>query len=116
MLVHFGSTAVRARHPGEIMEILRAMPPPPVVSRPTLLLYAEGDIPSLVEAARASAAKMPAADVQVISQHQHRSAELPASLLAYLPCWFNHIDLKGNAELYLRVPVWLAARLQGQGE
>ena len=112
MLMHFGSTAVRARHPGEIMEILRAMPLPPVVARPTLLLHAEGDIPSLVEATRASAAAMPSAHIQVISQHQHRSAELPASLLAYLPRWFNHIDLKANAELYVRVPAWLAGRLQ----
>ena len=116
MLMHFGSTAVRARNPGEIMEILRAMPPPPTVPRPTLLLHAEGDIPSLIEATRAIATASPSAHVQAISQHQHRSAELPASLLAYLPRWFNHIDLKANSELYGRVPAWLAGRLEGRPE
>lgn len=112
MLAQFGSTAVRARNPDEIMEILRAMPAPPAGSRPTLLLHAEGDIPSLIEAIRVTATAMPAAHVQVISQYQHRSAELPASLLAYLPRWFNHIDLKANAEIYVRVPAWLVGRLE----
>lgn len=112
MLTHFGSTAVRARSSGEIMDILRTMPPPPPVSRPTLLLHAEADIPSLIEATRAIAAAMPAAQLQVISQHQHPSVELPASLLPYLSRWFNHIDLKANTELYVRVPAWLAGRLE----
>jgi len=116
MLAHFGSTAVRARNPFEIMGILRAMPPPPTVSRPTLLLHAEGDIPSLIEAIRATAAALPASHVQVISQNQHRGAELPASLLTYLPRWFNHIDLKANAELYVRVPAWLVSRLEGYSQ
>jgi len=111
MLTQFGSTAVRARTPGEILDILRAMPSPPPVPRPTLLLHADGDIASLIEAVRATAAAMPTARVQAISQHQHRGGELPASLLAYLPRWFNHIDLKANAELYVKVPAWLAGGL-----
>lgn len=111
MLIHFGSTAVRAKGPGEILDILRAMPPPGAVSRPTLLLHAEGDIPSLIEGVRAAAAGMPEAALQVISQHQHQAAELPAGLLAYLPRWFNHIDLKANYELYLKVPAWLEGHL-----
>jgi dienelactone hydrolase len=111
MLTSFGSTAVRARTPLEILEILRAMPPPPTGSRPTLLLHAEGDIPSLIEAIRAAATAMSGAQVLVISQHQHQSTELPASLLAYLPRWFNHIDLKANSELYVKLPAWLAGRL-----
>lgn len=111
MLTRFGSTAVRARDPGEILEILRAMPSPAGASRPTLLLHAEEDIPSLIEAVHAAARAMPEAEVQAISRHQHRGGPLPASLLAYLPRWFNHIDLKANAELYVRVPAWLAGRL-----
>lgn len=111
MLTVFGSTAVRARDPGEILEILRTLPSPAAASRPTLLLHAEGDIPSLIEAVRAAANAMPGADVQVITRHQHRGGELPVGLLAYLPRWFNHIDLKANAELYVRVPAWLAGQL-----
>jgi hypothetical protein len=78
-----------------------------------LLLHAEADIPSVIEATRAAVAALPAAHLQVISRHQHGSAELPASLLTYLPRWFNHIDLKVNAEVYVKVPTWLAARLEG---
>jgi dienelactone hydrolase len=116
MLTHFGSTAVRASGPGEILDILRAMPSPVVSSRPTLLLHAEGDIPSLIEAVRAAATALPGAAVEVISRHQHQSATLPPGLLAYLPRWFNHIDLKANAELYVRVPAWLAGRLAARPE
>ncbi|HWT82971.1 MAG TPA: alpha/beta fold hydrolase [Candidatus Methylomirabilis sp.] len=116
MLTRFGSTAVRAQDPGQILNILRAMAPPGPVSRPTLLVHAESDIPSVIEATRAAAAAMPAANLQVISRHQHPSGglpELPASLLTYLPRWFNHLDLKVNAELYGKVPAWLAAQLEG---
>ncbi|MBI2456476.1 MAG: alpha/beta fold hydrolase [candidate division NC10 bacterium] len=116
MLTHFGSTTVRAQDPGEILDLLRSMPPPAASSRPTLLLHAEGDVPSLIEAVRATAAAMPGAVLQVISQHQHQPAALPASLLAYLPRWFNHIDLKANAELYVKVPAWLAGQLIARSE
>lgn len=111
MLTHFGSTAVRAQARDEILGLLRTMPPPPAIPRPTLLLHAAGDIPSLIEGVRAAAAGIPGAALQVITGHQHEAAELPASLLAYLPRWFNHIDLKGNGELYVKVPTWLAGTL-----
>jgi pimeloyl-ACP methyl ester carboxylesterase len=111
MLIHFGSTAVRARARDEILGLLRAMPPPPATARPTLFLHAEGDVPSLIEGVRAAATGIPGASLEVITGHQHQAAELPASLLAYLPRWFNHIDLKGNSELYVKVPAWLAGAL-----
>jgi dienelactone hydrolase len=112
MLVHFGSTAVRSRGPGEILEILRSFPAPVPRSRPTLLLHAEGDIPSLIEGVQALAVAMPEASVQIVTQDQHRAADLPPGLLAYLPRWFNHIDLKANAEVYVKVPAWLAGHLR----
>ena len=112
MLTHFGSTAVRAQSRDEILGLLRAMPPPPPLARPTLLLHAAGDIPSLIEGVRAAATGIPGVTLEVITGHQHQAAELPASLLAYLPRWFNHVDLKGNGELYAKVPAWLAGRLR----
>lgn len=115
MLTHFGSTPVRAQSREEILGLLRAMPPPPAIPRPTLLLHAAGDVPSLIEGVRAAAAGIPGAALDVITQHQHQAAELPASLLAYLPRWFNHIDLKGNGELYVKVPAWLAGKLVTTG-
>lgn len=114
MLLRFGGTAVRSHGPAEILDILRNMPPPAPQPRPTFFLHAAGDIPSLIEGVQAAAAAMPQATVQVITQHQHQAADLPASLLAYLPRWFNHIDLKGNNELYVKVPAWLAGQLTGR--
>jgi len=111
MLIHFGGTTVRAEGPGEILDLLRQMPPAAAALRPTLFIHAEADIPSLIEGVRAAAKEMPDAVIQVISRHQHQPAALPASLLAYLPRWFNHIDLKANSELYVRVPAWLAGQL-----
>jgi dienelactone hydrolase len=110
MLVHFGSTAVRSSGPETILSILRAMPPPTLMKRPTLLLHAAGDIPSLIEGVQALAASMPGAALRVISTDQHKPADLPQALLAYLPRWFNHIDLKANSEVYVEVPNWVAAQ------
>jgi dienelactone hydrolase len=115
MLRHFGSTGVRARDAGEILDILRGLPVPEARPRPTLLLHAAGDIPSLIEAARRVAERLPGSEVQVISEQQHQAAELPASLLAYLPRWFNHIDLKTNPALYVKLPVWLARHMATPG-
>jgi len=115
MLTHFGSTAVRAQARDEILGLLRTMPPPPTIPRPTLLLHAAGDIPSLIEGVQAAAAGIPGVSLEVITANQHQAAELPAGLLAYLPRWFNHIDLKGNSELYAKVPAWLAGRLGATG-
>jgi dienelactone hydrolase len=111
MLLNFGSTAVRAQGRGEILDILRGMPSLTPHARPTLLLYAEGDIPSLVEGVQTLAQAMPSTEVKVITTDQHQAAELPASLLTYLPHWFNHIDLKANCEIYLELPAWLAGKL-----
>ncbi len=111
MLRHFGGTGVRARAAGEILDILRALPAPEPRPRPTLLLHAAEDIPSLIEAVMSAAGRLPGAEVRVISAQQHAAAELPGSLLAYLPRWFNHVDLKTNPELYVEVPAWLTRHL-----
>jgi hypothetical protein len=54
---------------------------------------------------------MPDASLHAITCHQHQATGLPASLLAYLPQWFNHIDLKANREIYVKVPAWLTGQL-----
>lgn len=115
MLVHFGSTAVRAASPTQILEILRAWPPPAPPGVPTLILHARGDIPTLIEGIRALAAALPEARLVEVAEHQHQPADLPASLLGYLHRWYNHLDLKTNAGLYAAVPRWLAERAGSRG-
>jgi dienelactone hydrolase len=111
MLVHFGSTGVRAAAPTQILEIFRAMPEPPATPRPKLLLHGARDIPTLIEGIRAAAARLPNAEVFEVTERQHAPADLDPEVLGYLPAWFNHLDLKFNAQATQVAADWLRARL-----
>ena len=104
MLVHFGSTAVRATSPTQILTLLKEMGPVPSSDRPKLLIQASGDIPSLIEAITTLAHSQPRAHLWEIKTNQHREATLSPGILEYLPRWFNHLDLKFNRELLSDLP------------
>ena len=104
MLLHFGSTAVRATSPTHILHLLKEMGPVPASDRPKLLIHAGGDIPSLIEAITTLAGSQPGALLWRIETDQHREAALSQGLLEYLPRWFNHLDLKFNRELMNDLP------------
>jgi pimeloyl-ACP methyl ester carboxylesterase len=110
MLLHFGSTAVRAASPYQILHLLQEMGTVSPSSRPRLLVYAKGDIPSLIEGVTRLAASQPGAVLWEIEADQHREAPLSPGIVGYLPRWFNHIDLKFNRELLSGLPsrVWQA--------
>ncbi len=112
MLVHFGSTAVRAAAPTQILEIFRAMPDPPPGPQPKLLMHAAGDIPTLIEGIRAAAARLPNAEILEVTEHQHAAADLAPEVLAYLPSWFNHLDLKFNPQGMQAAVDWLRRHLR----
>lgn len=114
MLVHFRSTTVNAAHPAQILELLRALPGVEKREGDTLLLYARGDIPSLVEGILGLKETLPGAELVEIGTHQHAEAPLLPSVLPYLPHWFNHLDLKANAEVLECVPQWVRQRLGGR--
>jgi len=114
MLVHFGSTGVRAPAPTTILEIFRGLPDPPPSPAPKLLMHAAGDIPTLVEGIRAAAARLPSAEVLEVTERQHAPANLAPEVLAYLPAWFNHLDLKFNPQATRAAADWLRRRL-GKG-
>ena len=111
MLVHFGSTAVRAAAPTQILEIFRAMPEPPAGPQPKLLMHAAGDIATIIEGIRAAAARLPKAEVLEVTERQHGPAELDPGVLAYLPSWFNHLDLKFNSQAAQAAAAWLTSKL-----
>lgn len=111
MLVQFGSTAVRAASPTQILEIFRAMPQPPGGPQPKLLLHAAGDIQGIIEGIRGAAARLPNAEVREVTVGQHAPADLTPGVLAYLPSWFNHLDLKFNPEAARAATEWLKAKL-----
>lgn len=107
MLVHFGSTAVRAAAPTQILEIFRALPAPPPGPHPKLLMHAAGDIEALIEGIRGAAARLPNAEVLEVTERQHAPADLPPGVLAYLPSWCNHTDLKFNPQATQAAADWL---------
>jgi len=113
MLLHFGSTTVRAAHPAQILELLRALPGGKKREGKALLVHAKGDIPSLIEGVLGLKANLPQAELLEITTHQHANAPLSQGILSYLPCWFNHGDLKTNVELLERVPRWVGEQLTG---
>ena len=111
MLVRVGGTSVRSPAPDTILDILRALPPTPVVDRPTLLVHGAGDIPLLIRGLRDFAAALPRAEVRQITRSQHQPGAFPPGILGYLHAWLNHIDLKANDEVYVEAPGWLAGQL-----
>ncbi len=104
MLLHFGSTAVRAASPTQILQLMQEMGPVPSSNRPKLLIHAKGDIPSLVEGITTLAASQPVALLWEIEADQHQETALSPGILGYLPRWFNHLDLKFNRELLEELP------------
>ena len=104
MLLQFGSTAVRAASPTQILQLLQEMGPVPATGRPKLLIRAKGDIPSLIEGITALANAQPTALLWEIETDQHQEAVLSPGILTYLPRWFNHLDLKFNRELLQELP------------
>jgi hypothetical protein len=113
MLLHFGSTAVRAAAPDQILHLLQEMGPVPSSNRPTLLIHAKSDIPSLIEGIVALADSQPATVLWEIEADQHQEAALSPRVLGYLPRWFNHLDLKFNRELLSELPGRLVSLLNG---
>lgn len=108
MLTHFGSTAVRAASPTQILQLLQELGPVPSISRPSLLIRAKGDIPSLIDGITALARSQSGAILWEVAADQHPEASLNPGILGYLPRWFNHLDLKFNRELLSDLPsrVW----------
>ncbi len=112
MLLHFGSTAVRAAAPGQILQLLQEMGAVPSSNRPRLLIHAKGDIPSLIEGIVALAGSQAAVLLWEIEADQHQEAALSPGILGYLPRWFNHLDLKFNRELLRELPARVARLLE----
>lgn len=114
MLLQFGSTAVRAASPATILELLKVLGPPPAREIPILLVTAAGDVLGLREAAARLQDRLPQAELHQVTEHQHAPAALDPGILDYLPQWFNHTDLKANAEMLQTVPAWLRRQVASE--
>ena len=110
MFENFPSPSVREPYSGYVIELLEALGPAPSHDRPCLLLYAERDIPAILQGAAALKAGLPGAELRYITADLRPDIQHDHGLIRYLPRWFNHSELKFNFEVFRTVSGWLADR------
>ena len=111
MFENFPSPAVRELYSGYVTELLEKLGPVPKHHAPSLLLYAERDIPMILEGAAGLKADLPGAEVRYVTKEIRPDIKHDSGLVRYLPRWFNHGELKFNAECVDAVAEWAAGRL-----
>ena len=108
MFENFPSPSVREPYSGYVIELLDALGPVPSHNRPCLLLYAERDIPAILEGAAGLKAALPGAELRYITADLRPDVKHEHGLIRYLPRWFNHGELKFNRDVLQTVSNWLA--------
>ncbi len=107
MFENFPSPTVREPYSGYVIELLEALGPVPRHEKPCLLLYAERDIPALLEGAGALKAMLPGAELRYVTADMRPDIQHEHGLIRYLPRWFNHSELKFNSEVLATAASWL---------
>ena len=108
MFENFPSPGVREPYPGYVIKLLNELGPVHGHSRPCLILYAERDIPAIMEGAAGLKAALPNAEVRYTTMYLRPEIQHENGFIRYLPRWFNHIDLKFNLEAIQLTTQWLA--------
>jgi len=111
MFENFPSPAVREPYSGYVAELLEKLGPVPNHARPCLLLYAERDIPMILEGAAGLRAGLAGAEVRHVTKEIRPDIKHDSGLVRYLPRWFNHGELKFNTECVEIAAEWAAAHL-----
>jgi dienelactone hydrolase len=110
MFENFPSPAVREPYSGYVVELLDALGPVPAHNRPCLLLYAERDIPAILEGAAGLKKDLSKSEVHYVTTDIRPDVKHDNGLVRYLPRWFNHGELKFNYEVLSVTSSWLASR------
>jgi len=110
MFENFPSPAVREPYSGYVIELLEVLGTVPSHDRPCLLLYAERDIPAILEGATGLKAGLSKSDLRYITTDLRPDVKHENGLIRYLPRWFNHGELKFNHEVLTVTAAWLAER------
>jgi dienelactone hydrolase len=108
MFENFPSPAVREPYSGYVVELLDVLGPVPSHDRPCLLLYAQRDIPAILEGAPGLNQSLSKSDLRYITTDLHPDIKHENGLIRYLPRWFNHRELKFNYEVLAATAGWLA--------
>jgi pimeloyl-ACP methyl ester carboxylesterase len=110
MFENFPSPAVREPYPGYAIELLELLGPFHGHDRACLLLYAERDIPAILDGAAGLKAVLPRAEVRYVTTDLRPDVKHESGLIRYLPRWFNHGELKLNLEAIEAASKWVAER------
>lgn len=110
MFENFPSPAVREPYSGYVIELLDKLGPVPPHGKPCLLLYAQRDIPAIMEGAAALRASLAGSELHYIKNDLRPDVQHDNGLIRYLPRWFNHGELKFNYEVMEVTARWMASR------
>jgi dienelactone hydrolase len=108
MFENFPSPGVREPYPGYVVKLLEELGPVESHTRPCLILYAERDIPTIMNGAAGLKAVLPNAEVRYITRDIRPDIQHENGFIRYLPRWFNHGELKFNLEVSQSAAAWLA--------
>ena len=76
-----------------------------------MLLYAERDIPMILDGAAGLHATLPHSEVRYVTLELRPDIKHDNGLIRYLPRWFNHGELKFNMEAIQTTASWIAAQV-----
>jgi dienelactone hydrolase len=111
MFENFPSPAVREPYSGYVLELLEQLGPVQPHDKPCLLLYAERDIPAILDGSKGLKAQMGGAELRHVTTDLRPDVQHENGLIRYLPRWFNHGELKFNLETMQTTADWIAANV-----
>ncbi len=107
MFQNFPSPTVREPYSGYVIELLEKLGPLTPHDRPCLLMYAQRDIPAIMEGAAGLRASLPGAELYYVKNDLRPDVQHDNGLIRYLPRWFNHMELKFNYEVMEVTARWM---------
>ena len=109
MFENFPSPAVREPYSGYVIELLEKLGPVPPHERPCLLMYAQRDIPAIMEGAAGLRAALSGSELYYVKTDLRPDVQHDNGLIRYLPRWFNHGELKFNYEVMEVTARWMVS-------
>lgn len=111
MFENFPKPGIREPYSGYVAKLLEELGPVKKHDRPCLLLYAERDIPMILDGAKELNSLLPRSEVRYVTTDLRPDVQHDVGLIRYLPRWFNHEELKFNQEAVEITCQWVADRL-----
>jgi hypothetical protein len=108
MFENFPKPGVREPYSGYVAQLLQELGPVQPHDRPCLLLYSQRDIPMILDGAKDLHALLSRSEVRHVASDTRPDVQHDSPLIRYLPRWFNHDELKFNAEAIEVTSRWLA--------